>query len=245
MKKSAYDQYIPHLSIDCVIFGYENKELKVLISNYRLGGGSWSLPGGYIKKTESVDAAASRILKHRTGLEDIYLEQFRIFGDENRIVNSPNNAHLSNELRKLDSDRYNEEVIEWITGRFVCVGYYALVDISKVQTQPGEFDDYLEWCSINHIPAMMHDHREIITYALEALRERLDKKLIGFKLLPETFTIKEVQQLYETVYEKSFPINNFQKKMMDLNVLEKLHKKYTGASNTAPYLYKFKKESPA
>lgn len=245
MNKSPYDQYIPHLSIDCVIFGYENKELKVLISKFRFGAGSYSLPGGYIRKTESVDAAASRILKYRTGLEDIYLEQFRIFGDENRIVNSPNNVKLRDELQKFDSNRYDQQVIDWMTGRFVCVGYYALVDISKVNTQPGEFDDYLEWRSVNHIPAMMHDHSEIITYALEALRERLDKKLIGFNLLPETFTIKEVQQLYETIYDKAFPINNFQKKMMDLNVLEKLHKKYTGASNTAPYLYRFRKDIQA
>ncbi|HEV7382484.1 MAG TPA: NUDIX domain-containing protein [Dyadobacter sp.] len=242
MEKSPYDQYIPHLSIDCVIFGYENRELKVLISKFRFGGGSWSLPGGYIKKTESVDAAASRILKYRTGLEDIYLEQFRIFGDEKRIVDSPNNANLRAELSKFNSEQYNDEAIDWMTGRFVCVGYYALVDISKVNTQPGEFDDYLEWRSVNQIPPMMHDHSEIITGALETLRDRLDKKLIGFNLLPENFTIKEAQQLYEAVYDKAFPINNFQKKMMDLNVLEKLHKKYTGASNTAPYLYRFRKD---
>ncbi|UFH57156.1 NrtR DNA-binding winged helix domain-containing protein [Spirosoma sp. KNUC1025] len=241
MKKFGEDKYIAHLSIDCVIFGYQDKELKVLISKFKFGKGSWSLPGGYILKTEGIDKAASRILKERTGLENIYLEQFRVFGDENRIASSQYREIVKSELSKFDEQRFTSDVTDWMTSRFVCIGYYALVDINKVAPQAGEFDEYLEWRSIKDIPEMIHDHGEILTVGLEALREHLDQKLLGFNLLPETFTMREVQQLYEAVYNRSFVITNFQKRLLDLNVLERLEKKYTGAANKAPYLYRFRK----
>ena len=87
---------------------------------------------------------------------------------------------------------------------------------------------------------MIIDHNEIVTKALETLRFHLDEKLIAFNLLPETFTMKDVQELYETIYDKPFARNNFQKKILDLNVLERLEKKFTGAANKAPYLYRRK-----
>lgn len=241
MKKFVVNDYLSHLSIDCVIFGYQTKELKVLLSKFKFGQGSWSLPGGHILKTEGTDQAASRLLKQRTGLENIYLEQFRVFGRENRITDSNYREIVKADLRQYGKQWFDEEAIDWITSRFVSIGYYALVNMDNVTPLPGEFDEYLEWYPVNGIPEMIHDHSEILTVALETLRQTLDQKLIGFNLLPETFTMREVQELYEAVYNKAFPINNFQKKMLDLNVLERLQKKYTGAANTAPYLYRFKK----
>ena len=241
MEKFGFNKYISHLSIDCVIFGYKDEELKVLISKPKYGKDYWALPGGYILKTESIDKAACRILKERTDLEKIYLEQFRVFGNENRIINIEYKEIIKTELSAYDSRRFDPETIEWITSRFVCIGYYALVDINKVNPQNGEFDEYLEWRSIKDVPAMTYDHNEILSFALEALRQNLDQKLIGFNLLPETFTMREVQALYEAVYDKPFAMNNFQKKILDLNVLERLEKKFTGAQNKAPYLYRFKK----
>lgn len=237
MKKFGIENYIAHLSIDCVIFGYKANELMVLISKFKFGNRSWVLPGGYIKKTEGIDKAAARILKERTGLENIYLEQFRVFGSENRIVNSVSRASMIAELGK----QFNAKDTGWLTSRFVCIGYYALVDINKVHPQNSEFDEYLEWKSIKKIPKMIYDHNEILHFALEALRQNLDQKLIGFNLLPETFTMREVQKLYEAVYDRPFANNNFQKKILDLNVLERLEKKFTGAQNKAPYLYSFKR----
>ncbi|MFN8346960.1 MAG: NUDIX domain-containing protein [Spirosomataceae bacterium] len=237
MKKIGTEKYIPHLSIDCVIFGYEAKELKVLIAKKKLGTGIWNLPGGYIRKTEGIDSAAGRILKERTSLENIYLEQFRVFGDENRIIDSKFRNLLLNEL----SQKYSVADAEWMTGRFICIGFYALVDIHQVNPQVGEFDEFLEWRSIKDIPEMIHDHNEILNFALLALRQNLDQKLIGFNLLPETFTMKEVQELYEAVYDRPFAMNNFQKKILELEVLERLEKKFTGAQNKAPYLYRFRK----
>lgn len=241
MEKFDVNKYISHLSIDCVIFGYKDRELKVLISKPKYGKEYWALPGGYILKTESIDKAASRILKERTDLENIYLEQFRVFGDENRIINSEYKEIMKAGLSAYDSKRFDPETIEWITSRFVCIGYYALVDMNKVNPQNGEFDEYLEWRSIKDVPEMTYDHNEILSFALDALRQNLDQKLIGFNLLPETFTMREVQALYEAVYDKPFAMNNFQKKILDLNVLERLEKKFTGAQNKAPFLYRFKK----
>jgi 8-oxo-dGTP diphosphatase len=240
MTKFGIENYIAHLSIDCVIFGYKDKALKVLIAKFKFGNQSWVLPGGYVLKTEGIDTAARRILKERTGLKNIYLEQFRVFGNENRIIGSEYTEIMKSELHNFDKERFIPLVTEWLTSRFVCIGYYALVDIHKVQPKNGEFDDYLEWRSIQDLPEMMYDHKAILTAALAALRQNLDQKLIGFNLLPETFTMREVQELYETVYDRPFAINNFQKKILDLNVLERLEKKFTGAANKAPYLYRFR-----
>ena len=241
MKKFDIDSYIAHLSIDCVIFGYKDLELKILVSKSKFYKEIWALPGGYIFQTEPIDTAANRILKERTCLENIYLEQFRVFGDENRVVGSNNNSTLKEGLKLYDKKRFNKKVIDWLTSRFISIGYYALVDINLVEPHKGEFDQCLEWRSINDIEKMMHDHKEMVSAALESLRLNFDIKLNGFNLLPETFTMKELQELYEAVYTKPFASNNFQKKILDLNVLERLEKKFTGAQNKAPYLYRFKK----
>jgi 8-oxo-dGTP diphosphatase len=240
MNQFGIENYIAHLSIDCVIFGYKEKALKVLISKFKYGHELWGLPGGYILKTESIDKAANRILKERTALQEIYLEQFRVFGDENRIINSNYKEMMKSEFNKFDAQQFDNQTIEWMTSRFICIGYYALVDINKVHPQIGEFEACLEWRNIKNIPEMTYDHNDILTVALEALRQNFDQKMMGFNLLPDTFTMKEIQELYEAVYDKPFANNNFQKKILDLNVLERLEKKFTGAANKAPYLYRFR-----
>ena len=242
MLKFETDQFLPHLSIDCVVFGYEKGKLKVLLSKPNYLPRFWSLPGGYILRSESIDQAASRILKNRTGLDRIFLEQFRVFGQEGRIVSSEEKEAVKIGLATLDPDRFDSGAIDWITGRFVCIGYYALVDILQVQPKIGELEEALDWFGLEEIPDLTYDHREIIQAGLHALRQNLDSKLIGFELLPQTFTMKEVQVLYEAVYQRSFPMNNFQKKMLDLQILERLEKKFTGASNKAPYLYRIREQ---
>ncbi|MDE3247024.1 MAG: NUDIX domain-containing protein [Bacteroidota bacterium] len=234
------EEYIPNLSLDCVVFGYSERSLKVLISRNKFGKKNWELLGGYIRKTESVEKAAARVLQERTGLKKVYLEQFRVFGNENRIIGSRNKNVLKEALRKYDPRRFNKEVVDWMTDRFVCIGFYALLDINRVVLKNGEFDEYLEWRSIDAVPEMIYDHNEILETGLASLREHLDSKLIAFNLLPETFTMRDLQALYEAVYERPFAMNNFQKKMLSLGVLERLEKKYTGAQNKAPYLYRFK-----
>ncbi len=241
MKLFEEQNFIHQLSIDCVIFGYEDATLKVLAPKFGLKENLWSLPGGFIKHEEGIDDAALRILEERTGLKDIYLEQFRVFGEPTRINNVIFDEINNVKDEFIEKGIFDTDNISWLTKRFVSIGYYALVDINKVQPQKTDFDESIEWYNVKNLPNLIMDHHEMVTYALETLRQNLDQKLIGFNLLPETFTMKEVQELYEAIYDKPFARNNFQKKMLDLNVLERLEKKFTGAANKAPYLYRFNK----
>ncbi|MBK6978027.1 MAG: NUDIX hydrolase [Cytophagaceae bacterium] len=233
------EHFIPQLSIDSVIFGYWDSRLKVLIAKVKMDYDIWTLPGGFIQQREHIDAAAMRILEERTGLNKIYLEQFRVFGAENRVNDSFQEKVKT--WQNIGSNFELEKMLRWFSKRFVSIGYYALVDINKVSLRKGEFDNSVEWYDIENLPVMIMDHNEMVNFALEKLREKLDEKLIGFNLLPETFTMRELQELYEAVYDRPFPRNNFQKKMLDLNVLERLEKVYTGAANKAPFLYRFRK----
>lgn len=233
--------YIPQLSIDCVIFGYQEKQLKVLVPKLDFRGEFWALPSGFILQDESIDAAARRILEERTGLKDIYLEQFRVFGEARR-TNLPFLEELIRlNAEKLGEDRFNRKELEWVTRRFVSIGYYALVDIDQVVPRKNEMDESIEWYDVRQLPPMIMDHHAIVANAVEALRLHLDERLIAFNLLPETFTMREIQELYEAVFDKPFARNNFQKKMLELDVLERLDKKFTGAANKAPFLYRFRR----
>lgn len=240
MKLFDGENFIHQLSIDCVIFGYKERELKVLVPKINLSKDLWALPGGFIQQDESIDEAAQRILQERTGLIDIFLEQYRVFGQTLRTNNEIFKEFQLIKDELLEQLPFNENDISWLSKRFVSIGYYALVDINKVNPQKGDFDESIDWYNIKDLPTMIMDHNEMVDYALETLRQNLDQKLIGFNLLPETFTMKEVQELYEAIYDKPFARNNFQKKILDMNVLERLEKKFTGAANKAPYLYKFK-----
>ena len=237
-----YKSYIPQLAIDCVIFGYQERELKVLISKLYFKGDIYSLPSGFIFQTEGIDEAAHRILKERTGISNIFLQHFKNFGQANRTNEVILQSIIKQNMEYFESEvNISKEDFEWITSRFISLAYYALVDINKVTPTKTELDESMEWYNIHEIPPMMMDHQDMIEKALESLRLNLDTNIIVLNLLPETFTMKEVQDLYETIFEKEYARNNFQKKILELNVLERLEKKFTGASNKAPYLYRFKK----
>lgn len=241
MHTPSEQNYIQQLSIDCVIFGYQKKQLNVLVPKLDFKGDFWALPGGFIYQDESTDQAALRILEERTGIKDIYLAQFRVFGEARR-TNMPFLERLiALNADKLGERQFNRKEFDWMTRRFVSIGYYALVDINKVIPKKNDIDESIGWYPIKHVPTMIMDHNQIVDDALETLRNNLDEKLIAFNLLPETFTMKEVQELYEAIFDKPFARNNFQKKILDLNVLERLEKKFTGAANKAPFLYRFQR----
>jgi hypothetical protein len=232
----SQEKYIPQLSIDCVIFGYRDRNLHVLIPKLNLREVFFTLPGGFILQDEGIDAAARRILEGRTGISEIYLEQFRTFGDLDRSKGAFMKK-LVDEHQQRTGQEFSE--VKWLTRRFVSIGYYALVDIQKVTPIRADVDVSIDWYPIKELPEMILDHEKIVAGALQALRHNLDQKLIGFNLLAEKFTMREVRELYEAVYDRPFTRSNFQKKMLDLNVLERLEKKFTGAPNKAPYLYRF------
>lgn len=220
--------YLRHLSVDCVIFGFHDNKLRVLLLKWK-DGGHWCLPGGFIKRNESVDDAAIRILKDRTGLNDIFLRQFHAFGDPFR--------DRSKELLSIQAKNG-----KWLTERFITIGYYALVEYSKVHPQPDWLSEECRWFDIHKIPKLIYDHGAIVKRALVELQVSLNDQPVGHKLLPEKFTMPELQRLYETLLDKTLDRRNFQKKMLSLGILERLKERKTGGAHKAPYLYRFDKK---
>jgi ADP-ribose pyrophosphatase YjhB (NUDIX family) len=242
MHNPSKGNYIPQISIDCVIFGYQNRKLKVLVSKLAYNGNFFALPSGFVYENENVEDAPARIIRLRTGLKEVYLEQFYVFGDAKRNSTTFINRLLhANPQLKNNSVKQLQE-IEWFTRRHISIGFYALLDINEVVPQKSELDASIEWYDVNELPIMIIDHNKIVSKAIETLRSKLDTNLLSFNLLPKKFTMKDLQEVYETVLDKPFARNNFQKKILDLNVLARLDKRYTGSANKAPYLYSIIKD---
>jgi 8-oxo-dGTP diphosphatase len=220
--------FLPHISVDCVIFGFHDDQLKVLLLKWKESG-TWCLPGGFIKRSESLDDSAKRTLKERTGLENIFLRQFSAFGDPHRE-------------RGKRPFKIMSSVKTWLMERFITVGYWALVEYSKVTPQPDWLSEECRWWKVQEIPKLMYDHNSIVTSALEALRYSLNDHPVGYNLLPEKFTMPELQRLYETILNTSLDRRNFQKKMLALDIFEKLAERKTGGAHKAPFLYRFDKK---
>jgi hypothetical protein len=128
----------------------------------------------------------------------------------------------------------------WIFQRFITVGYCSLIDFSMANTFPDAFNETCEWFEVSKLPKMAFDHDRIIETGLEYLRMNINTEVAASNLLPEKFTMKDLQCLYETILDEEFRRNNFQRKILSLNILERLEKLYDGSANKAPYLYKFK-----
>jgi ADP-ribose pyrophosphatase YjhB (NUDIX family) len=219
--------FLPHISVDCVIFGFQSSQLKVLLLKWKERG-QWSLPGGFVRHNESIDASAERTLKERTGLSDLYLRQFHAFGDPRRDSNKP--FIKRHQVKK-----------SWMANRFVTVGYYSLVDYSKVSPQPDWLSESCEWFGVNAVPKLIFDHNDIIKKALDVLRFSLNDIPVGYNLLPEKFTMPELQNLYETILDVELDRRNFQKKMLSFGLLERLNERKTGGAHKSPFLYRFDK----
>jgi 8-oxo-dGTP diphosphatase len=229
------EQWLPGISVDCVIFGFHENSLKVLLLKFKKTP-VWALAGGFVGPEEDVDQAAQRILAERTGLSDIFLEQFYTFGDLAR------NYRAVDEHRDVNNAMGGSpSKIEWVDQRFITIGYYALVDYSKVVVNPGGVSDASEWMDVAALPKLFLDHNRIVLKALESLRRNLDEKLVAFELLGDTFTMSDLQMVYETILGKRLVRTNFQRKILSLDILVRIEKKYTGGAHKAPYLYRLKK----
>jgi 8-oxo-dGTP diphosphatase len=212
---------IPHLSVDNVVFGFHDTQLKVLL--LQVNEEQWLLPGGYVRKNENVNDAVKRVLKERTGADDIFLHQFATFGDVNRS--------------EAFFEGYPDDL--WHKQRFISTSYYALVDYTKVVPLVDEFSLATEWVNVDSLPNMMMDHRQILNTALAVLREQLVYKPIGFNLLPDEFTLTELQRLYEAVLGAKLNRGNFYRKIMKYDILVKLNSTRSGGAHRSPDLYKF------
>ncbi|WP_246223006.1 NUDIX hydrolase [Draconibacterium halophilum] len=227
-------EVLDHISLDCVIFGFHDNELKVLMLRLKHTK-AYGLPGGFLKYDETLEQAAERTLKERTGLDNIFLKQFKVFSNPDRNKpQKPNPEFLENEP---------PEVVEFFKKRFISIGFYALVEFSKVNPQPDALSEACEWISPFADIEMYLDHKNIIDKALTTLRIQLNQQPIGLKLLPRKFTMPQLQKLYETILGRELDRRNFQRKILSYKILNKLNERKTGGAHKAPFLYEFKRES--
>jgi ADP-ribose pyrophosphatase YjhB (NUDIX family) len=199
------------LAVDCIIFGFDGDVIKILLikRSFQPEMGKWSLMGGFVQLDEDLDQASGRILKQLTGLEGVYLEQLYTFGNTNR------------------------DPIE----RTVSTTYFALIDIHQYEKQLSD-QYHPEWFSLKQLPPLIFDHREMVAMALKKIQYKAALHPILFELLPQKFTIPQLQSLYESVYDTSIDKRNFSKRILSTGLLIKLGEKDKAGSKRGAWLYR-------
>jgi 8-oxo-dGTP diphosphatase len=224
------EEVFPQVSLDCVIFGFHAGSLKVLLLKWK-SSGYWSLPGGLLRQIEDIDDAAVRILQERTGLIEIFLQQFYTFGKRERY----NKQVLSDKLSYIIDPK------SWYD-RTISIGYYALVDYAAVFPNPDEFTEECRWWDLAEIPDLLFDHNEILKKALQSLRLGLSHQPVGYNLLSHKFTMPEMMRMYEAILGRKVDPRNFQKKIIHSGIVIKLNEVRKGLAHKSPFLYKFDKD---
>ena len=200
------------LAVDCIIFGFDGEELKILLvkRDFEPEKGKWSLIGGFLKKDQDLDQAAIRVLHHLTGLDDIYLEQFYVFS---KVGRDPGERTIS-------------------------VAYFALIDIASHNEELIQLDA-AKWFSLKQAPDLIFDHNRMVELAVSRLKYSAKTEPIGFELLPDKFTMLQLQNLYESVLNEKLDKRNFTSKINALGILVKLDEKDMESSKKGSYLYQF------
>jgi 8-oxo-dGTP diphosphatase len=212
------EYYIGHpkylLAVDCVILGYENEELKLLLypRGFEPVKGKWSLMGGFVQSNESCEEAACRILNQTTGLENIFLQEVGTFSNPDR---------------------------ESFT-RVISVAYYALIRIHQHDLELVR-EHGAQWWPLSLLPELIFDHGEMISKALIRLQQKAGYSLVGSELLPEKFTLLQLRKLYEAIYQREFDAGNFRKKMLSLEMLVRTNEKNSADSRKGAYYYTISK----
>ncbi len=212
----SYLQQEKHLlAVDCIVFGYEKGELKLLLFQRKIEPekGKWSLVGGWVNSEESVEQAATRVLEKITSLKDIYMELVQVYSHPNR-----------------DSG-----------GRVVSVAFYALVKMTDEKIRQVESMG-AKWVTMNELPNLIFDHEQMITDALTKLQERASHEFVIKSLLPPKFTLLHLRELYNALFQKEFDPGNFRKKILAMNVVSKLSEKNFEESKKGAHYYQFKEE---
>jgi len=219
MKMEIYSNSTRHIvAVDCIIFGYDilEKELKLLLFKrlFEPAKGSWSLAGGFVEPHESLDNAASRILRNLTGLESVYMKQSFAYG----------------EIERDPGDRV------------ISIAYFALITIRDINRELAEKNG-VSWRSLSLLPDLIFDHPLMVKQALIDLQNQIRIKPVGFELLPEKFTLVQLQDLYEAILRKNIDKRNFRKKILSMGILEKLEEKEKETSKKGAWYYKFNEDN--
>ena len=204
------------LSVDCIIFGFDDGKLKILIGKRQMdpGRGEWSLYGGFVSNDESVDEAASRTLYELTGLRNLYMRQVGAFG-------------------KVDRDPGE---------RVVSIAYYALINVNDYEDNLLK-EHGLQWVNIEEIPQLYSDHNEMVKKARKMMQQKLAHEPVGFRLLPALFTLTQLQRLYEAVNGAELDKRNFRKRIKEMDYIEKTELIDKTSSKRGAYLYRFNKRA--
>jgi len=203
-------------SVDNVIFGFDDTDLKVLLIKRGTEpyNNFWALPGDLVHPAEDLNSAAERILLQLTGVKNVYLEQVYTFGDVNRHP----------------------------LGRVITIAYYSLVKIEDFTLTPSSFAQQTEWHSVNEIEQLAFDHNEILNSCLEALKQRVRVRPIGFELLPPQFSLTKLQHLYEAILDIELDKRNFRKKILSMNLLKTSDVQQEKVAHRPARLFEFDKE---
>jgi len=209
----TYEYARPALTVDVVVFALDADDLQVMLIQRGLPpfAGRWALPGGFVRGEETLDAAAQRELQEESGLKGIFLEQLYTFGDVRRDPRE----------------------------RVVTVAYYALVNLAGHDVRASTDARQAAWFPVGEVPDLAFDHRRIIDAALERLRGKLRYQPIGFELLPEQFTLRQLQHLYEIVLGRPLDKRNFRKKVLSMGILKDTREIETDVAHRAAPLYRF------
>jgi 8-oxo-dGTP diphosphatase len=203
----------PNLTVDCVVFGLDEEDLKILLIQRNLPPfeGKWALPGGFVQMDETLVEAARRELREETGVQNLYLEQLYTFG-------------------AVDRDPRE---------RIVSVAYYALVNLNDHELMAATDARDAAWFSVDDLPSLAFDHIEIVNVAHKRLKGKVVYEPIGFELLPKKFTLTQLQQMYEKILERLIDKRNFRKKVLGMALLQELDEVQVDVSHRAARLYKF------
>ena len=217
MEEKTYTYKYPHPSVttDCVIFGFDGTKLQVLLIERGIEPykGRWAFPGGFLNPDETAEEGALRELQEETGLTGAYIEQFHTFTDPHRDPRE----------------------------RVITIAYYALVRLQEVRG--GDDAAKAQWFALDEVPQLAFDHVRILREAVTRLRERIHFKPVGFELLPEKFTMKELQTLYEAILDVKFDRRNFSKKMLHFDLLTDLGETINPSAKRDAKLFSFNKEN--
>jgi len=216
MTAAFYKNKDTHLvAVDCIIIGFKDNDLHILIAKRQFEPmkGGWSLMGGFVNNGESINEAAQRVLDEFTGIDDVFMEQLGAYGEVERDL----------------------------AERVVSIAYYALVDMDRFDTSLAIKYD-ARWVKISLLPELIFDHNKMVKDTITTLQRRAAVKPIGFNLLGEQFTLPILQSLYESIYQEDIDKRNFRKKILSMDILEKLDEKDKSASKRGAFYYRFNKD---